>query len=120
VENENVIIDATRRFSDRVTNYKRYRPGYPAAVVDFLKEKCDLTTDSGIADIGSGTVLLSRVFLDAGFRVIGVEPNREMREAGDMEAIDATAEATTLPDASIDLIVAGQAFASSGRQDTWL
>jgi SAM-dependent methyltransferase len=104
------MVHATQRFSARACNYKRFRPGYPAALVDFLRENCPLEPNARIADVGSGTGLLSRVFLDAGFDVIGIEPNREMREAGEAGALDATAEATTLPESSIDLIVAGQAF----------
>ena len=100
----------TSRFSSRVEKYKRFRPGYPPALIDFLARECGLTAASRIADIGSGTGLLSRAFLAAGFSVVGIEPNREMREAGESGALDATAEATTLPDRSIDLIVAGQAF----------
>jgi SAM-dependent methyltransferase len=101
---------STTRFSSRVENYKRFRPGYPAALIDFLARECSLTAASRIADIGSGTGLLSRPFLAAGFSVVGIEPNREMREAGEPGALDATAEATTLPGRSVDLIVAGQAF----------
>jgi SAM-dependent methyltransferase len=104
------MVDATRRFTSRVENYKLYRPGYPAALVEFLRRNCELSPAARIADVGSGTGLLSRVFLDAGFSVVGIEPNRAMREAGEPGALDATAEATTLPDKSIDLVVAGQAF----------
>lgn len=110
--------DATTRFNKRVNNYVRFRPGYPAALVELLVREAGLTADSVIADIGSGTGLLSRPFLEAGFTVIGVEPNREMREAGDallapyprFRSIDGKAEATTLPDNSVALAIAGQAF----------
>ena len=87
-------------------------------MVEFIALECGLSPGSVIADIGSGTGLLSRAFLDAGFEVVGVEPNRDMREAGDsllsgsagFRSVDGTAEATTLPDGSTDLAVAGQAF----------
>src|SRR5438552_740760 len=110
--------DSTSRFSRRVANYVRYRPGYPGAVPELLAREVPLTPDSHIADIGSGTGLLSRAFLDAGFSVTGVEPNADMRGAGDYELADrsrfrsvaGTAEATTLPSSSFDLITAGQAF----------
>jgi SAM-dependent methyltransferase len=83
-----------------------------------LAQESGLDEASEIADIGSGTGLLSRAFLDAEFKVTGVEPNREMREAGDMllagysrfRSVDGRAEATTLADQSVDLIIAGQAF----------
>jgi SAM-dependent methyltransferase len=112
------LNDATTRFSKRVNTYVRFRPGYPPALVDLLAREAALTSESTIADIGAGTGLLSTAFLNAGYSVIGIEPNREMRQAGDTlltahpqyRSLDATAEATTLPDHSVDLAVAGQAF----------
>jgi SAM-dependent methyltransferase len=112
------VTDSTQRFSSRVAYYVKYRPSYPAAVIDLLHAECGLSADSIVADVGSGTGLLTELFLKAGNRVRGIEPNREMREAGErllrdydrFVSIDATAEATTLPDHSIDFITAGQAF----------
>ena len=112
------MFDSTKRFSSRVANYVRFRPGYPAAIVELLRREYELADASEVADIGSGTGLLSRDFLDAGLAVTGVEPNREMREAGDalltgyarFRSVDGTAEATTLGDSSVDLITAAQAF----------
>ncbi len=111
-------MDSTKRFSDRVTNYIQYRPRYPQAIIDFLRAEVGLTTTDTIADIGSGTGFLSKLFVENGNPVIGVEPNAEMRAAGDelladfanFQSVDGTAEATTLPDASVDYITAGQAF----------
>lgn len=110
--------DATTRFSNRVADYVRYRPSYPRALLDYLARECDLTPESVIADVGSGTGLLSRLFLDNGNQVFGVEPNAEMRAAADellagfpaFVSVPARAEATTLADASVDFVVAGQAF----------
>lgn len=110
--------DSTKRFSSRVENYVRYRPGYPGAIIDLLKSECGLTPKSLIADLGSGTGKLAELFLSNGNPVIGVEPNREMREAGDrllkpfpnFTSIATTAEDTTLPAACADFITAGQAF----------
>jgi SAM-dependent methyltransferase len=112
------MFDSTKRFSSRVENYVRFRPGYPPEMGELLRNEYGLTEDSEVGDIGSGTGLLSRLFLDAGLAVTGVEPNREMREAGDallagyarFRSIDGTAEATTLADSSADLITAAQAF----------
>lgn len=112
------MIDSTQRFSKRVDNYVKYRPGYPRAVIELLAAECDLTTESLVADIGSGTGLLSELFLNNGNRVLGVEPNREMREAGErllastpgFTSVDGTAEATTLATSSVDFVAAGQAF----------
>jgi SAM-dependent methyltransferase len=110
--------DATGRFSRRVANYVLYRPGYPPELAAHLARHARLHSGSCIADIGSGTGLLSRTFLEAGFTITGVEPNREMREAGNRElagyprfrSVEGTADSTTLPDASCDLVMAGQAF----------
>ncbi len=111
--------DPTLRFTDRVSDYARYRPGYPAEILDTLRAECGLAPASVIADIGCGTGNLAKVFLDNGNTVIGVEPNAAMREAGARElapfghrfrAVDGRAEATGLPGASADLVTAGQAF----------
>lgn len=112
------MLDPTKRFSNRVENYLKYRPRYPTEIISLLEKECGLTRESVIADVGSGTGFLSELFLRNGNHVFGVEPNAEMRAAGerlladypDFVSIDATAEKTTLPDASVDLITAGQAF----------
>ncbi len=110
--------DSTRRFSNRVQNYVRYRPGYPTEILKLLKDECEFSTSSVVADMGSGTGILSRMFLDNGNRVFGVEPNPEMREAGErllagydgFISVPATAEETTLDAGSVDFVAAGQAF----------
>jgi SAM-dependent methyltransferase len=110
--------NATLRFSDRVAYYQRYRPSYPTGLIDVLTSAGLLRPDSAVADVGSGTGKLAELFLRNGNRVVGVEPNREMREAGDallaghagFSSVDGTAEATTLADDSVDLVACGQAF----------
>jgi SAM-dependent methyltransferase len=110
--------DSTRRFSNRVENYIAYRPHYPREILECLRDDCGLNAQSIIADIGSGTGILSELFLANGNHVFGVEPNLEMREAGErllgaerrFTSIAATAEATTLSDRSVDFVTAGQAF----------
>jgi SAM-dependent methyltransferase len=112
------FADAKQRFSNRVADYLRYRPRYPEAVLDFLYSECGLRPDHAIADIGSGTGFLSELFLKNGNRVFGVEPNEAMRQAGEellteysnFTSVNGSAEATTLPDASVDFVTAGQAF----------
>jgi ubiquinone/menaquinone biosynthesis C-methylase UbiE len=111
-------MDILHRFSNRVDNYIKYRPDYPAGVIAFLKQEGLLTNDSVVADIGSGTGISSELFLKEGNIVYGIEPNKEMREAAErllkefknFISIDATAEETTLKNNNIDLIIAGQAF----------
>jgi SAM-dependent methyltransferase len=110
--------DPTQRFSDRVGNYARYRPGYPAQALAVLKDDAGLVPASIIADIGSGTGISTKLFLDHGNTVYAVEPNRPMREAAEellsaqshFHSIDGSAECTTLADRAVDFIVAGQAF----------
>jgi SAM-dependent methyltransferase len=75
--------DAKQRFSNRVTDYVRYRPGYPEEILPLLKTWTNFRVEHTVADIGSGTGLLSKLFLDFGNRVLGVEPNAEMRAAGE-------------------------------------
>ena len=112
-----VVKDSTRRFSSRVGNYVRYRPAYPPAVFDLLKSDCGLTGVSVIADVASGTGIFTRMLLENGNRVFGVEPNAEMRNAGDeflrayphFTSVAGTAEATTLADHSVDFVTAAQA-----------
>ena len=109
--------DSTQRFSDRVENYIRYRPGYPPQVVETLRAECGLTPDATVADIASGTGIFSRLLLENGNRVYGVEPNREMREAAErllagfprFISVTGSAEATTLGDGVVDLACAAQA-----------
>ena len=112
------FTDAKQRFSSRVADYVRYRPGYPQALVDLLGRECGLEPGHVIADIGSGTGLLSKLFLENGNRVIGVEPNADMRAAGreflaghsNFSTVDGSSEATTLRGSSVDFITAAQAF----------
>ncbi len=112
------IPDSKQRFSERVENYIRYRPSYPPEVFDLLRRECGFTPQSVVADIGSGTGILSKLFLQNGNRVFGVEPNPEMRSAGErllaeyegFTSIAGSAEQSQLSDASVDLVAAGQAF----------
>jgi SAM-dependent methyltransferase len=111
------VQDSTHRFSSRVGNYVRYRPAYPSAVLELLKSDCGLNAASLIADIASGTGIFTRMLLENGNRGFGVEPNAEMRKAGEeylrpysrFTSAAGTAEATTLADHSADFVTAAQA-----------
>jgi SAM-dependent methyltransferase len=110
--------DPTRRFTDRVSDYARYRPSYPPGLLELLREEAGLRPEHVVADIGSGTGLLSEPFLRNGNRVLAVEPNRAMADeavrrfsgSGLFTDVDGRAEATGLDPASADFIVVGQAF----------
>jgi SAM-dependent methyltransferase len=111
-------IKTATRFNDRVENYAAYRPGYPAGVVEFLRDELGATYGATVADVGSGTGLLSELLLEAGCAVVGVEPNDAMRavaesrlaEFPNFRSVKGTAEATTLETASVGLVTAAQAF----------
>lgn len=111
-------LNPTTRFSNRVDNYIKYRPHYPEEIIGWLKKENVLNNSSVIADIGSGTGISSELFLKNGNTVYGVEPNKEMREAGEKYlseyknfiSVNGTAEKTALDENSIDIITAGQAF----------
>jgi SAM-dependent methyltransferase len=110
--------DPTKRFSNRVDNYVKYRPGYPTEVLTFLRDQFGLNDSSVIADIGSGTGIFTKLLLDQGYTVYAVEPNEEMRTVAENElsviekfhSVIGTAEDTNLSSGSIDLIVCAQAF----------
>lgn len=112
------MIDPLTRFSNRSENYAKFRPGYPAAVIEILKSDCGLTPASVIADVGSGTGILSELLLRNGNSVFAVEPNAAMRQVAEATLstypnftnVDATAEATTLDTAGVDFVTAAQAF----------
>ncbi len=112
------MSDTVDRFSNRVENYVRYRPDYPHEIIELLRRETGLTKDTIVADVGCGTGISSRMFLENGNRVFGIEPNTAMLRAAAeylvkfpwFIAVDGTAEATTMPDASVDLAVSAQAF----------
>jgi len=113
-----VIANPTERFTGRVESYRRYRPGYPHELVDWLRVECGLRENAAVFDVAAGTGLLAEIFLAAGFAVTALEPNDEMRAAcAKLEArypklrcVAGTAEATGLPDASADQITVAQAM----------
>lgn len=111
-------MDAKQRFSDRVAFYHRFRPFYPKELLSILQKHGGLSEDFVVADIGSGTGISSKLFLDFGAKVIGVEPNEEMRNAAqhffgnDKNFIPSSGNAsnTLLAENEVDAIVCGQSF----------
>ncbi|MHB8208186.1 class I SAM-dependent methyltransferase [Mucilaginibacter sp.] len=110
--------DPTKRFSDRVDNYVKYRPTYPSEVLGYLKAECGLNAGSVIADVGAGTGIFTKLLLDKGYKVFAVEPNEQMLQSAkeqlsgyeNFNPINKGAECTELPNESIDLIVCAQSF----------
>ncbi|MCB9896727.1 MAG: class I SAM-dependent methyltransferase [Planctomycetes bacterium] len=125
-------LDSVRRFDDRVDDYDRHRPGYPAKVAEIVTRAGAAVEGVSVphadtpgarrplvvADVGCGTGKLAEILLTAGMRVIGVEPNTSMRASaahvlGDaplFAQVAGTAERTGLSDACVDVVTAGQAF----------
>lgn len=111
-------MDPTERFTTRAEQYARYRPDYPPGALELLKLRCGLKAGTRVADLGSGTGILTRRLLEEGAEVFAVEPNAAMREAAEealsgrpgFHSVTGTAEQTTLPAASVELLVAAQAF----------
>jgi SAM-dependent methyltransferase len=110
-------MDNTQRFSNKVENYVKYRPHYPAVIVTYLQERFGFTSGA-IADVGAGTGILTKLFLDAGYKVFAVEPNGPMlakaitllNDYPGFTAVTGTAENTTLANNSVDAVMAAQAF----------
>ena len=106
------------RFSSRVEAYARYRPTYPPPAIELLRERCGLVPGAAVADLGSGTGILTELLLKDGAEVYAVEPNDRMRAAAEAQlshyplfrSVRGSAESTTLAAASVELLVAGQAF----------
>jgi len=112
------MVDSVERFSNRVENYVKYRPYYPKEILQLFRDEMNLQKNSVVADIGAGTGISAKLFLENGNPVFGVEPNAAMREAAEnylqnfpnFKIVDGTAEKTNLPDKSVDFVVAAQAF----------
>ena len=110
-----------KRFTGRADAYSKYRPGYPREVLGILKSECGLSAKDSVADIGSGTGILAELFLKDGTALVYcVEPNDDMRLRAEenlsgrfprsFRSVNGTAENTTLPGRSVDLVTVGQAF----------
>ena len=118
--------NSTTRFTDRVANYVKYRPGYPPEVIDHLASACGLSAHAVTVDVGSGTGIFTRLLLDKDYIVYAVEPNEAMRHEAESQlvhyrgfnSVNGTAEATTLPDSLADLVVCAQAFHWFNNEET--
>jgi SAM-dependent methyltransferase len=95
-------------FARSAEAYELGRPGYPAAALEPLRLSSAMT----VLDLAAGTGKLARALGETGASVIAVEPVAEMRAAlpESVRALDGTAEAIPLEDASVDLVTVAQAF----------
>lgn len=109
----------TEKFTGRVSAYVAFRERYdPEIVLPILRGWCGLQPSWTVADIGAGTGMLSDVFLENGNHVLAVEPNAEMRDAclqlhqdnSVLTLVEGTAEATSLPDAAVEIVSVGRAL----------
>ena len=111
------MADTVTRFNNRVDDYKKFRPSYPAEILEPIKE-IGLTSDSKLADVGSGTGIFTSILLKSGCQVFAVEPNDLFRESSELnlsqypnfKSVNGTGENTTLPPDSLDIITVAQAF----------
>src|ERR1700684_3939260 len=102
-------MQSTERFSSKADNYERYRPHYPPSIIQFLQDKIGLNSNWIVADIGSGTGISTKLFIENNNTVYAVEPNEAMRKKAEQSfsgnqkfiSVDATAENTSLEDNSI-------------------
>jgi SAM-dependent methyltransferase len=102
---------AAAGFASAADVYERARPSYPEEAVAWMVERTGLGPGRTVVDVGAGTGKLTRLLAPSGARVVAVEPIPEMRaKIGGAEALDGTAEALPLPDASADVITVAQAF----------
>jgi len=118
MDKEAVALSPTKRFSNRVENYVKYRPSYPVAMIPFFETSLGLAQGQRIVDVGSGTGLFAKPLLERGYAVTCIEPNDDMRRAGELElgrfagftSRKHKAEQTGLRGQSVDLITVAQAF----------
>lgn len=114
---KNSIKDSKLRFSNRVKNYAKYRPTYPKDLISWANKTLNLKQKI-VADIGSGTGILTGLILPHTHLTFGIEPNTEMRNEAEnflngnshFFSLNASAEKTSLPKKSVDVIFAAQAF----------
>ena len=106
-------MESTKRFSNRVADYVRFRPHYPEGLIPLLRKEIGLDKSWTIADVGSGTGISTEPFLKNGNAIVGIEPNGEMRQAAEsllahypnFKSINGTAEATGLENGSVDAVI---------------
>jgi SAM-dependent methyltransferase len=106
------------KFNSKGTVYSKARPSYPDTLFSYLLAKRVIDKNTVAADIGSGTGIFTIELSKFTNSVFAVEPNDDMRVIAEekyktianITSVNATAENTSLPDCSVDLITVAQAF----------
>jgi len=65
--------------SGYVNTYEKYRPQPPSVLIDILTQLARIERPHLVVDLGSGTGLSTRIWVDRADAVIGVEPSADMR-----------------------------------------
>lgn len=118
IPKEDLRIGNKDRFTGKAEVYSKYRPSYPARIIDEIEDELGESTYRRVADIGAGTGLFTKLLLDRGYEVVAVEPKKEMREVAEIyledyekiEILGSMAEDTKIAENSIDLVTVAQAF----------
>lgn len=111
--------DSSNRFNQKASHYSKARPSYPDECVDWILDRVGFSSNISVADVGSGTGILTELFLKRGAFVFGVEPNSEMRAEAErsllseyelFRSVSGSAEETSLMDDSVQLVTVAQAY----------
>ncbi|KNY25844.1 class I SAM-dependent methyltransferase [Pseudobacteroides cellulosolvens] len=119
-------MNSKDKFTNKVTDYIKYRPSYPKELIDYIEIEAGLADDSIVADVGAGTGIFTMLLANKVGKVYAVEPNFNMRTAciqycsdlNNFAAVDGSAEDTNLSDKSVDYVTVAQAFHWFDRQKT--
>ena len=111
-------MDNTQKFSGKADVYQQARPTYAPEALNFISQNWQIGEGSMVADVGSGTGILSRQLISLRAKVYAVEPNADMRAKAEellgknsnFVSVNGTAEQTTLPDHKFHLVTAAAAF----------
>jgi SAM-dependent methyltransferase len=118
-------IESVRQLGTRIdfgktaSDYGRFRAGFPDAFFERIAAMGAARAGMRALDLGTGTGTIARGLAQRGLVVMGLDKSDAMtREARRLDAeakvsveyVTAAAEATGLPDASFDLVTAGQCW----------
>ncbi|WP_110927577.1 class I SAM-dependent methyltransferase [Bacillus massiliglaciei] len=111
-------MDHTKRFNGKAESYSKFRPSYPDELITDLIADHNLNEHSLIADIGSGTGILTKKLINFNLKIMAVEPNTEMRSIAESQlrdhplftSVNGTAENTALASGTIDFITVARRF----------